>query len=205
MLDTSKIRNAVPRQALFTSIDLSDAFYHIPVHPRFQKYLSFTAKGRLFMFQAMPFSIKLGPLIFTKVITEVLKQLHKDHIAASVYIDDWLLWNTSESQLATNTSITSSLLISLGFTINWEKSQLQPLPSITYLGVTWNGPNYTIVPSQRNIDKAAMEATNLLANPLLTKKNYQRFLGSINFITQGRFQLRLVIQAAPRFRHFEHI
>lgn len=139
MLDIAKIRNAIPRHSLFTSVDLSNAFYHMPIHPRFQKYLAFTFQGRLFHFKSMPFGIKLGPLIFTKIISEVLKYLHKSRIAASVYIDDWLLWSTSRAMLQHNTSVTLALLSNLGFTINWEKFQLNPSPTITYLGVTWNG------------------------------------------------------------------
>ena len=103
MQDVTKIKSFIPKQAVFTSIDISDAFHHIPIHPRFQKYLAFTHNHQLFFFQGMPFGLNLGPLIFTKVITEVLKRVHTLKIPASVYIDDWLLWNTSPSQLQTHT------------------------------------------------------------------------------------------------------
>ena len=61
MYTVSKLRNSIPKGAHFTSIDLSDAFHHIPIHTRFQKYLAFTHEGKLFFFQAMPFGIKHRP------------------------------------------------------------------------------------------------------------------------------------------------
>ena len=72
MQTVAKVRNSVPSGALFTSIDLSDAFHHLPIHPRFQKYLAFTHKGKLFFFQAMPFEINIGPRIL--VVSLINKQ-----------------------------------------------------------------------------------------------------------------------------------
>ena len=93
MLTVSKLRNSVPKGAYFTSIDISDAFHHFPIHTRFQKYLAFTHEGKLFFFQAMPFGINIGPRIFSLIATEAVKYLHNIGISASVSIDDRLLWN----------------------------------------------------------------------------------------------------------------
>ena len=110
MCTVSKVRNSVPKGAYFTSIDISDAFHHIPIHARFQKYLAFAHipiharfqkylafahEGRIFFFQTMPFGINIGPRIFSLVATEAVKHLHNKGISASVYIDDWLLWDRS--------------------------------------------------------------------------------------------------------------
>ena len=50
----------------------------------------------------MPFGLILRPLIFTKIITEVLKYLHIHKISASVYLDDFLLCNRSKDRLLFN-------------------------------------------------------------------------------------------------------
>ena len=203
MLDITKVREAVPQNACFTSIDISNAFYHIPIHPRFQRFLAFTHEGRLYFFKAMPFGIKLGPLIFSKIISEVLIHLHGMQIQASVYIDDWLFWNQSGQTLIHHTRLALDLLCSLGFLINWTKSQLDPLDTITYLGVIWNGPAFSIAPSARNISKIKEEASKLLSDTIISKVDYQRFLGTINFaapyLQGGLFHLRQVILEAPNF------
>ena len=207
MLDVSKIRNSIPRGAFFTSIDLSDAFHHIPIHPRFQKFLAFAHNNCLYFFQAMPFGLNLGPLIFTKIITEVLKLLHIHKIPASVYIDDFLLWNRSKKRLLAFTNFTTFLLAKLGLTVNWDKSLLAPSQTVTYLGVTWNGLSYTLSPSMKNIEKVTSQATRVLAKRKISKTGYQQTLGSINFLApyvkEGKAHLRRVIISAPKFKRSE--
>lgn len=204
MQDVAKIRNSIPKQAWFTSIDLSDAFHHVYIHPRFQKYLAFTLDNQLLFFQAMPFGLNLGPIIFTKVITEALKYLHAQRIPASVYIDDWILWSTTPETLTTNTTFTTTLLQSLGFTINWKKSQLNPSRTLVYLGVLWDGEAHTVAPSLPNINKAITLTSAVLSKGLLTKKRYEKLLGTLNFVApfvyQGKYHLRQVILKAPKFK-----
>ncbi|XP_073440456.1 uncharacterized protein [Dendrobates tinctorius] len=51
-------------------IDLKDAYYHLPIHNRFQKYLrvAVEVEGRIrhFQYAAMPFGLSTAPRIFTK-------------------------------------------------------------------------------------------------------------------------------------------
>ena len=182
MCTVSKMRNSVLKDAYFTSIDISDAFHHIPIHARFQKYLAFAHEGRLFFFQAMPFGINIGPRIFSLVATEAVKHLHNKGISASVYIDDWLLWDRSPKTLAQHTSVTVNLLRKLGFTLNLKKSQLEPSPTITYLGISWSGTDHTLLPGSKALEKVSTTALEALQLPSLPLKRYQKLLGSINFV-----------------------
>jgi hypothetical protein len=47
------------------SMDLKDAYFHIPIHPDYQKYLRFQFEGQIYQFQALPFGLASAPLIFT--------------------------------------------------------------------------------------------------------------------------------------------
>ena len=91
----------------------------------------------------------------------------------------------SVEQLKPNTSLVTKLLLQLGVTVNWKKSQLTPANTIVYLGVLWNGTAYTITPSPQNMEKVV----GLVAK-VLSKGN----LGTLNFIAplvhQGKFQLK---------------
>ena len=53
------------------SIDLTDAYFHVPIHPKFQKYLRFHVQGQAYQFRALPFGIATAPLEFTRVVKEV--------------------------------------------------------------------------------------------------------------------------------------
>ena len=59
------------------SIDLIDAYFHIPIHPKFRKYLRIAVLGKVYQFKAMPFGLKIAPRIFTKVMLEVAKSSGK--------------------------------------------------------------------------------------------------------------------------------
>ena len=204
MYTVSKLRNSIPKGAYFTSIDISDAFHHIPIHTRFQKYLAFTHEGKLFFFQAMPFGINIGPRIFSLIATEAVKYLHNIGISASVYIDDWLLWNKSPRALTLQTLTTVNFLQKLGFTLNLKKSLLEPSPTITYLGISWSGTNHTLLPSSKALEKVRTMALEFLQLPSLSLKKYQRLLGSINFVAPyiryGPLHLRQIILTSPNYK-----
>ena len=73
------------------SIDLSDAYYHIPIHPKFRRFLTFCHRGTLWQFRALSFGLSAAPWIFTRVMEEVKKMAAVHGITMHTYIDDWLI------------------------------------------------------------------------------------------------------------------
>ena len=60
------IRKSIRKGEWVTSIDLTDAYFHVPIHPQSQKYLRFqTQKKGIFQFRALPFGVATAPLEFT--------------------------------------------------------------------------------------------------------------------------------------------
>ena len=54
-----------------SSIDLSDAYLHIPIHPNSRKYLRFCYKAQVFQFTSLPFRLATAPQVFTMIVKEV--------------------------------------------------------------------------------------------------------------------------------------
>ena len=52
-------------------IDLTDTYFHVPIHPKCQKYLCFHVQGQADQFTALPFGIATAPLEFTRVVKEI--------------------------------------------------------------------------------------------------------------------------------------
>ena len=126
--------NLVSQDCYFASIDLRDAYYSVPVHPEYQKYLKFTWKGALYCFQAAPMGLGPIPRMFTKLTKPILAYLHDcGHIITS-FIDDSLLIGQSKFELSQNISDTVKLFDSLGFSVHGEKSHFMPTHEIRYLG-----------------------------------------------------------------------
>ena len=54
-----------------SSIDLSDAYLHIPIHPNSRKYLNFCYRSQVFQFTSLPFGLATAPQVSTMIVKEV--------------------------------------------------------------------------------------------------------------------------------------
>ena len=79
----------LPKQYCF-SLDLQDAYLHVPVHRRSRKYLRIFRRGKVYQFKALPFGLCTAPLIFTKVVSEVKVMVQNQMIQMCSFLDDWL-------------------------------------------------------------------------------------------------------------------
>ena len=69
-METAKsIRKSIRKGDWVTLIDLTDSYFHVPIHPQSQKYLRFQTKKGVFQFWALPFAT--APLEFTRIVKEV--------------------------------------------------------------------------------------------------------------------------------------
>ena len=85
------IRLSLQKGEWVTSLDFSDAYFHIPINQRSRKYLRFHLHGQTFQFRALPFGLATAPLEFTKVVKEVKLMAQSRGIRIHQYLDDWLL------------------------------------------------------------------------------------------------------------------
>jgi len=76
METTEAVREALQVGDWVASVDLTDAYFHIPIRVSSRKYLRFTHRGAVYQYRVLPFGICTAPLIFTLVMREV-----KDHAA----------------------------------------------------------------------------------------------------------------------------
>ena len=70
-MEAESIRKSIRKGEWVTSIDLTDAYFHVPIHPQSQKYLRFQTKNGVFQFRALPFGVATAPLEFTHIVKEV--------------------------------------------------------------------------------------------------------------------------------------
>ena len=72
------------------SIDLTDAYFHMPIHPRSRKFLRLMFEGRVHQFCALPFGLSLAPWLFTMISREFQSMLRRRGIAMHQFMDNWL-------------------------------------------------------------------------------------------------------------------
>ena len=95
-METLKSVRDCLRPGEFTvSVDLEDAYLHIPLHPSCYHLFRFCLNGVVFHFTALPFGLASAPWVFTKILRPVVAYLHTHSILVHAYLDDWLLQNPS--------------------------------------------------------------------------------------------------------------
>ena len=119
------------------SLDLSDAYFHVPIHPRCRKYLRFCHNGKVFQFRAMPFGLATAPRVFTKLMAAVGAFLRLQGTVLLQYFDDWLLHQLNRQVLLQDLRSSWDKIQSLGLLLNPDKSELIPSQDFTFVGMNF--------------------------------------------------------------------
>ncbi|KAI8490473.1 hypothetical protein Bbelb_317410 [Branchiostoma belcheri] len=151
------------------SIDIRDAYFHIPIHESFRRLLRFRWKGQIWEFQALPFGLNCAPRVFTKVTKPILAVIRSRGIRIVIYLDDILVLGRTFAQCKENVDFVVSLLQSLGFLINREKSQLVPVQEIVFLGMVINSIHLTLsLPEDKGSGDSLLHLTQGALSELTT-------------------------------------
>lgn len=142
MLTHSALIRLVRPGDWFTSIDLKDAYFHIPIYPPHRKYLRFLFQGVTYEYTVLPFGLSLSPRVFVKCIEAAIAPLRERGIRLATYLDDWLLMARTQEEAVVHTQIVLSHLHDLGFVVNTTKSVLHPSQNIAFLGLSLDSVSY---------------------------------------------------------------
>ena len=154
------------------SIDLSDAFLHIPVNVQDRKYLRFAYKGESLQFRALPFRLATSPWLFTQIMIEVKIMALQKGIIIHQYLDNWLIRSQSKQVLLNQTEWLLALCKSLGLRINLEKSELTPTRDFIFVGYQYRTQINRVYPTQKRIEQIQQKATLFLNSQALPARQW---------------------------------
>ena len=120
------------------TVDLQDAFYHVPVAWSYHMFLAFVVDHQIYVFQVLPFGLSIAPWAFSRVTKPIKAHLHLLLFRFHTFLDDFLILAPSKEALVDRTTYILSLLQSLGLRIHHKKSNLTPSQTVEYLGVTFH-------------------------------------------------------------------
>ncbi|XP_059205256.1 uncharacterized protein LOC131984458 [Centropristis striata] len=143
MLTHTSLLRLVRQNDWFTSVDLKDAYFHIPIYPPHRKYLRFAFQGICYEYRILPFGLSLSPRVFVQCTEAAIAPLRRQGIRLATYLDDWLLLAQSEQEARAHTRVLMQHLVDLGFVINAEKSVLSPAQEIIFLGLSLDSVSFT--------------------------------------------------------------
>ena len=142
------IRTSLVPGEWVSSIDLSDAYLHIPIHPNSRKYLSFCHRSQVFQFTSLPFGLATAPHVFTMIVKEVKLMALSRGLRLQQYLEDWLIRSQSQEEAQVNTQAVVDLTQSLGWIINQEKSELKPTQVFSFMGYEYHLESALVRPTQ---------------------------------------------------------
>ena len=90
-----------PDSALST-LDLKDAYYLIPIHQDYRRFLSSEFQKELYEFTCLSFGLCTTPYVFTKLLNPVVQKLRSEGFLSVLYLDDFLLIASSVAECITN-------------------------------------------------------------------------------------------------------
>ena len=138
MESTNSIRNILQVGDHFFTTDLTMAYNTIPMHQSSKKYLRFWWKNKPWQFKALPFGLTTAPWIFSLVMSDMAKYLHKHSIVCIFYLDDLLFKNQNFTILLSNQPSILYFIQALGWLINFPKSHLDIVQRGIYVGTDFN-------------------------------------------------------------------
>ena len=190
------IRSAIRSQEWTVSIDIRDAYLHVPMHQAVRKYLRFVVNKKVYQFTCLPFGLVTSPREFTKLLRPVVSLLRQQGVKLHVYLDDWLIRADSPEQAQLHALTTIRVPQFLGWIINFEKSDLTPSQDFQFIGMQFNTRRFTVAPLPKMHLKVQSVHQHWIANPNITARDLHRLLGMLVFmaslVRRGRLHLNPV-------------
>lgn len=170
--------------AWLAKVDLSAAFLHVRIDPRYRRLLGFKWRNSFYRFTHMIFGLSTAPAVWQYAMDRVCDYLRSLGLNIIVYLDDFLLIADSAAQCESQLNIMYAELASLGLNVNHKKT-LGPSQSIHYLGL--------------EIDSVKMELR--VPDYKLTQVKAQLAAFRADFGTRNSAPLRAVLSLTGRLGH----
>ena len=192
-----------------TSLDFSDAYFHIPIAPRSRKYLRFFLFHQTFQFTALPFGLATAPLEFTKVVKEVKLMAQAKGIRIHQYLDDWLLRAPSSEICLQHTQTLLALCRQLGWVVNMTKSELVPKQVFNFVGYRFDLITGRVLPTQDRWEALQEKLRFMKDRHQCTVRQFMSLIGLLTAtekqVCAGRLHMRPIQWHLKRHWHVPEV
>lgn len=106
--------------SVFSTLDLKDGFFHVPVHKDSVKYTAFIVKDGQYEFLKVPFGFCNSPAVFQRDMQAKLRKLTEEGIVL-IYLDDLIIPSKNEKEGLARLRRVLDTASNYGMIINWKK------------------------------------------------------------------------------------
>ena len=178
----------------FTSLDFSDAYFHIPITPNSRKFLRSSFQNQTFQFRALPFGLSSAPMEFTIVVKEVKLMAQARNIQMYQYLDDWLIRATDRGTCFQDTQTLLALCQELGWVVNLRKSELEPKQIFNFVGYQYDLVQGVVRPTPERWEALNSKISSLLERTSCSVRELMSLIGLLTAtekqVTSGRLHMR---------------
>ena len=177
---------------IFSKFDMKSGFLQVQIQPEDMYKTSFTVPFGHCEWNVMPFGLKNAHSEFQNIMNDIFNDYTRFSI---VYIDDVLIFSNSIKDHFQHLNFFQKLVRDNGLVISASKIKLFQT-NIRYLG--FDIYQRKIKPIQR-----AIEFANKFPDEIKDKNQFQRFLGSLNYVADFYPNLRILIK--PLFQSLKKV
>lgn len=171
------VKDLLSPNVFMCTIDLKDAYYMVPINKKSRKFLRFQFKDCLFEFTCLPFGLSTAPYVFCKIFKPVMHFLRSQGFLSINYLDDFLLISKTKIDNFKNLSVTCNLLLSLGFIINFEKSNIVPSQSCKFLGFNIDSQRFEIKLPTEKMKKSLLHIAYIKESKRFKIREFAKLIG----------------------------
>lgn len=106
-------------------IDLSNAYFHLPLHPSLAKFMNVRVGEKTYRFTAAPFGLNILPFTWQDLMRVFERKWRGAGVICFVYIDDILVLAPTQTLAQQHLDLVFRDLVESGAVVNWEKSVLE--------------------------------------------------------------------------------
>ena len=202
MTTVAQVRRTLSSGCFMASIDMKDAYWHVPIHQRYRPFLAFSAGKRSYQFRVLPFGLNIAPRIFSKMMRPVHITLALKGVNLLMYLDDWLVFAPSAEECSWMVEETLSVGSEMGLLFNLPKSHLTPSTSRQWLGLVWDSSTESVSLSPVNQLKCRSKLLRAIRSGTFTRRLWGSLIGSLSHaasvVPLGRLRLRRLIMMGNR-------
>ena len=173
------LKELVNLEHSLAKVNLKDAYFVIPIHQSHHQYLRFLYQEKCYQFQCLPFGLSSAPWVFTKTLKPVLALLREMGVRLIAYIDNILVLAESQELAKDHVRRVVYLLTCLGFQINKEKSVVEPVQTLEFLGLTVDTVSIELRLPGEKIKQIRAESCNMMRESKTSVKALPRLVGKM--------------------------
>jgi hypothetical protein len=139
MADWLELKRLLRRKMYAVTLDFSAAFHHLGVEEELRCLLNFRYAGVTYRYIGLPFGLRSAPRLFCAAMAATMNAVRaRWPVVCSAYMDDVVILQAEKEVLRKTTEEIVEFVEWLGWTINREKSVMEPSQEYKYLGMNWS-------------------------------------------------------------------